>query len=298
MRRLVPTLVLLAACAAPPPLEPAAPPAPDAPLIPGVRGPFGAARTSWRAPARVTERIVVEVTVPVDADGAVLPGPHPALVLLPGGLVAPERYRWIAEHAATRGYVVVAPHAPADLALFAPGNARAALDAARAEAATDGPLAGALDPELPAAVIGHSLGGVTAAQAWYADPDDFSALAMIAAFPTGNVRPDRRDPEPVLSIVGSTDERADAAKIFEGFERFPSPRLHAVIAGLNHYDWADDVSEAELRRDGPRERSVAVARTDGMRVIDTWLDAALRDDALARIAFEGGDFGANVEVAR
>jgi dienelactone hydrolase len=298
MRSLAPTLALLAACSAPPTLDPAVPAAPGAPLIPGVRGPHGAARTSWRAPARVTERIVVEVTVPVGADGALLPGPHPAVVLLPGGLVAAERYRWIAEHAATRGYVVVAPHAPADLALFAPGNARAALDAARAEAAADGPLAGALDPDVAAAVIGHSLGGVTAAQAWYADPDDFSALGMIAAYPTGNVRPDRRDPEPVLSIVGSTDERADAAKILDGFERFPSPRLHAVIAGLNHYDWADDVSEAELRRDGPRERPVDVARTDGMRVFDTWLDAALRDDPIARVAFDGDDFGANVEVTR
>lgn len=120
---------------------------------------------------------------------------------------------------------------------------------------------------------------------------------MIAAYPASGIPDSRQLGDPVLSITGSTDERADATRIRDGLFRFDEPRLLAVVDGLNHYDWADDVSEAELNRDGPRERPVAQARVDAMRVIDTWLDYALRDSTIARVQFQGGDFG-GVEVER
>lgn len=289
-------IVALIGCAAPADLEPVLEPDSDRAFAPGTQGPHGVARTSWYAPMRIVERSRIEVSLPLDEAGVPLEGPLPAVVFLPGGLVAPERYRWIAVHAASRGYVVIAPDAPADLALFAVGNAREALDQVRRQSERDGPLHGAID-DSPAAIMGHSLGGVTAAQAWHADPDDFAALAMLAAFPTQSVDPDERVDSPVLSIIGSTDERADAQRVRDGFERFVEPRLFASVGGLNHYDWADDVTQGELARDGERLRPVQTVRADAMRVVDTWLDYALSGDQRAEAAYNRGGFP-NVEVAR
>ncbi|TVQ94469.1 MAG: hypothetical protein EA397_02025 [Deltaproteobacteria bacterium] len=288
-------LVLLLGCAEPAPLTQVRPANDSTPLIAGQPGPFGVGRTSWRAPARVTERVHLEVHVPLDDDGEIV-GPTHAVVLLSGGLVRPDRYRWMSEHLASRGFAVIVPTPPANLALFAPGNAREALHRVREASMDGGPLHGLLD-ERPAAVTGHSLGGVTAAEAWAADPEDFSTLGIIAAYPTGTVRPDRRPDSPMLSITGETDERADPDRIRAGFERFVGPRLFAEVQGLNHYDWADEVSQAELDRDGPRLRPVEEARLDAMRVFDTWLDAALREDPEAWEAFTSADFD-GVEVAR
>jgi pimeloyl-ACP methyl ester carboxylesterase len=291
-------VALAGACVGPGPLEPALDAAPGIPRVPGARGPLGVATTSWRAPVRVTERRTVAVYVPVDVDGQPVEGPLPALVLVPGGFVAAARYRWMALHAASRGFLVVAPHAPGQLALLAAGDARELLDRVREASAGAGVLAGLVDPEAPAAIAGHSLGGVTAAQAWSADPEHFAALGLLAAYPTAGVRVERQPVSYVVAIVGANDERSTPEQVRERFERFEPARLLATVQGMNHYDWTDTPTDRELASDGPSDRPLREIRADAMRVFDVWLDAAMLDSPLARLQFSNGEFADSIEVYR
>jgi len=244
----------------------------------------------WTIPAHVSDSARVRVFAPVDAEGALLPGPHPPVVFLHGGFVAPDRYDWWAIHVASRGYVVALPDHPARLAIAAQGHALEALEALRRQAGRPGPLAGVVGPEAPAAVAGHSLGGVAATRAWLGAPQDFATLAIVASFPAPWDDVAGRPDAPALSIVGENDGSADLSRVREGFEALAGPRLYAEVEGLNHYDWADGVTEGELDGDGPRGRPVPEARADAMAVMDTWLDAWLLDDPQARAAWATADF--------
>lgn len=289
--------ILLCGCTAGPMLETVLA-VPDGPAGPGFVGPFGVARTSWRAPVRVTESSRVEVHVPVDEGGDRIAGPLPPVVFVNGGLVEPARYRWWAEHVASRGYVVITTTHPADLAIFAQGTSTEALYRVREAAADpDHALAGVVDPDTRAAVTGHSLGGVVASRSFVEAPDQFATLGIIASFPADWDDITERAGDPVLSIVGENDGSADLTRVADAILAQPEPSLYAVVEGFNHYDWADGVTEGELARDGERARDVAEARTDAMRVMDTWLDAWMRDDDLARINWQQGEFP-GVEVTR
>ncbi|MFK7927683.1 MAG: alpha/beta hydrolase [Myxococcota bacterium] len=266
--------------------------------IAGTPGPFGVGRTSWRGQVRVTESSIFEVHVPVLADGELADGPFPAVLFVHGGLVGPGRYRWWAEHVASRGYVVVTATHPSDLAIFAQGTSGEALDAVRNASQNENhPLFGAVDPRAPAAVTGHSLGGVVAARAFVENPQDFSTLGIIASFPAGWDDLSERAGDPVLSIVGANDGSADLQRVRDAILAQPDPRLYAVVDGFNHYDWADDVSAEELAKDGERARPVAEARTDAMRVMDTWLDGWMTADAEAQDRWFNSSFS-GVEVTR
>lgn len=254
-------------------------------------GPHAVGRIAWRAPVRVTESTRIEVHAPVDDDGVLVPGPHPPVVFVNGGLVSPARYRWWAEHVASRGYVVITAEHPADLGIFAQGTSTEALRSVRRRAEDDGhPLFGAIDRDVPAAVTGHSLGGVVASKSFVAAPDEFATLGIIASFPATWDDLGTRAGDPVLSIVGANDGSADLTKVADAILAQPAPKLYAVVDGFNHYDWADDVSEGELARDGERARPVEEARHDAMRVMDTWLDAWMRDDPDALNAWFEEDF--------
>jgi len=290
MIRSLAVLGLLALGCTPPALESVRAPS-DAVRTAGQPGPLGVGRTSWRAPVRVTESTVIEVHAPVDAQGQLVGGPYPPVVFVHGGLVGPERYRWWAEHVASRGYVVLTATHPADLAIFAQGTSDEALAHLRDAAQDpDHPLYGAVLPDAPAAVTGHSLGGVVAARSFVEDPQDFVTLGIIASFPAGWDDLTTRAGDPVLSIVGENDGSADLTRVRDAILDQPDPRLYAVVDGMNHYDWADDVSEGELARDGERARPVPQAREDAMRVMDTWLDAWMLDDASALDAWSSADF--------
>lgn len=253
----------------------------------GEGGPFGVARVEERAQVRVTEVLTYEITAPVDAGGPV--AACPTVVLVQGGFVDTERYRWLAEHFATRGYAVVAPDYAADLALLQAGNTVAALDDALT---TRGPAEGVVAG--PFAVGGHSLGGVAAAIAWTGD-DRFDGLLLLASFPADGTDVESRDAA-VLSVVGTDDGSADLDAVADGAERFPGPTLLAEVDGLNHYGWTDAPTEGELAKDGEATRDVEEARRDALRLIDTWLDATLLGDADANARLQG-DFP-NVAVTR
>lgn len=290
MRSLLLSVLWLSACGPDPLLTVVE--ASEGPRVAGQVGPYAVGRTAWRIPVRVTESSRIEVHAPLD-----LGEPAQPVLFVSGGLVPPTRYRWWAEHVASRGYLVITAEHPSDLAIFASGTSFEALEAVRVASERSGhPLEGLLDVDAPAAVAGHSLGGVVAARTFIEAPEDFSTLGIIASFPAGWDDLSERAGEPVLSIVGANDGSADLSRVEAAILAQPDPRLYAVVDGLNHYDWADEVSEGELARDGERGRPVAEARTDAMRVIDTWLDAWLLDQEAARVDWFEADFMGVEEV--
>lgn len=289
------TLCFAAACA---PLQPerVIEPDPDRPLEAGELGPYGVERYRWTQTVRLTEQMDLEVQLPVPPDGE--PETHPVLVFVHGGAVSEQRYRWLTEHAASRGYLVIAPSHPLDIAFFAQDNPGVALRELRFRALEpDSPFFERLDPFAEAAITGHSLGAVAATWTWAAQPDDFAGVALLASFPGDASHVGTNPGDLALSLTGSTDGLATVDEVTEGFESLSSPRLLAVVQGMNHFAWVDDATAAELGRDGPQERDLSVTRAEAMEVFDTWLDATLTDDPLATTRFADGAFP-DVEVTR
>jgi len=239
----------------------------------------------------VSDPVKFEATWPADANGALDPtaAPYPVVLSIQGGLVEPERYRWLAEHMATRGYVVLAPWHATDLAILEPDNGSYALDEAldRADDAGD-PLFGALVEGGPVAAAGHSLGGVVGAMRWVGD-DRVDAVAIFASYAAGGTDVESMAGAPSLLLTGSVD-RVPPEDFFPEWERFPAPTWQGVIDGMNHYDWTDDATESELNKDGASTRPIEETRRDAWRVVDAWLDASLLGDEGAAGLLADGDF--------
>ena len=282
------TLLLLLACVADRPFEVYREADPTRTGELGADGPWGAAWANRRWPARIVDRVDVEVMLPVDADGALaLPDP-PTVVLVQGGDVQVPRYRWLAVHFATRGYAVLSPHHTADRAIFNLGNAQAALIEAEADAEI-GPWV-----RDEAVVAGHSLGGVVGVKNWMVD-ERVLGVILLGSYPAGGDDVAERAGSPVLSISGTEDGYSTPADVAAGFARFAEPRWLAMVDDLNHFGWTDAAEPDELAEDGTTT-DLWGDRTRALHVIDTFLDAALTDDpdAWARLdePFDG------VEVTR
>lgn len=147
-------------------------------------------------------------------------GPYPLVVLSHGYSLGRTSYAWLAEHLASRGFVVVAPQhfelvdeTLADFwqaAITRPQEVVSVLDYVEMQAADGGPLAGLIDTE-SVAVVGHSYGGYTAlvmAGARF-DIDGMEALCAAAA--------DAGDPNAWLCdlILPSVDDMAALAGLDE-----------------------------------------------------------------------------------
>lgn len=243
---------------------------------------LGAARVRFDIQARIDESISLEVIYPAKdeagnmADGA----PFPAIVIVQGGLVTADRYRWLGVHFATRGYVTVLPGHFAELAIFEADNARLALAGLENEARRRNIISQVVTADSRAVVMGHSLGGVIATFNWTAN-DRFAGLALLASYPASSDGLERRAGAPVLSITGGQDGRTSVDEARAGFQRFGEPRLFAVVDGMTHYDWTDAPNHNELRSDGQVVRPTEESRADAFNVLDAWLDATLKDDASA-----------------
>lgn len=259
-------------------------------LSPGTSGEYGAARIETTVQARVTEALDVTVTFPADDDGwpAAAALPAPAVVLVQGGLVEPDRYQWLASHLAAQGYAVLAPEHPGDLAIFAAENGRYALDGV---AKRGGVLEGLIEADAPAGVGGHSLGGVVSAMLWTED-DRFEALFLLASYPADGTDVESRS-APVLSLTGELDAQALVEQVESGWQRFSEPRYLGVVEGMGHYGWTDDSSAEDLAQGGddePEARSSDLTRADALPPLVAFLEATLRDDVAAEAALEAGDF--------
>lgn len=251
-------LWLLTACV---PAENLLPEDPLADGMDGTRGPHAVVLEHRVAPARVEERLSYDWVHPdpLEADA-------PVVVFVHGGLVDRTRYRWLATHLASRGYAVAAPAHTLDLAIFQSGNLTSVLDDIDHR-----------DGRRRVAAAGHSLGGVIATWGWL-DDDRIEDVALFASFPAGEGS--LRHPGDVLSLSGTTDGSAAPEDVLAGAERFTAPFV-GLVEGMNHYSWTDDATDAELDGDGPLTRPLEEVRQDALRVLDTWLDASLRDDPVA-----------------
>jgi pimeloyl-ACP methyl ester carboxylesterase len=254
----------------------------------GTAGAFGVAHRTFSAQARATDVIRYEVSFPADASGAYddAAGRCPVVMFIHGGLVHPDQYRWLPTHFASRGYCVVSPEHLLQLAITESDNASLVLD--DLENRPRGPLTNALGER--AVVMGHSLGGAVSTFRWMAD-DRFEGLALLASWPAESTPVEALVGRPSLSLIGSEDQGGEATlTAFEHYQRFPQPAWFGVVDGMNHYDWADGASDADLAGDGVPTRPQADTRRDTVRVLDTWLDAWLRDDPDARTRLEAHSF--------
>ncbi len=261
------TLAWLLACAASP--EPLLDPDPARDGLDGADGPHGVARLRVRAGARVDDVVPVDLVYPADADGAPAVTDAPALVFVHGGLVDPERYLWLAVHAASRGWAVALPEHPLHLAILTRGNAEVALRALRDASDPEGALPG-LSPGGPTVAAGHSLGGVVAGD-WFLVDDSVAAAVALASWPS--VAPEPLD-RPVLALVGDRDGSAPPDVVAENYLDWPGPLFLGEVAGMTHYAWTDDAKPSETRRERPPAGPVDALRREALRVIDPFLDAA------------------------
>lgn len=254
----------------------------------GAAGRFGVTHQSFTAQARATEVVHYTVHWPSGADGTFddSEGRCPVVMFIHGGFVSAEQYGWLPRHFASRGYCVVSPDHPLELAIMESDNASIVLDALQQEPPEV--LEGALSER--AVVMGHSLGGAVGTFRWIAD-ERFEGLVLLASWPGETTPVEPLTGRPSLSIIGSQDKAGEATQTaFDEYQRFPDPKWFGVVDGMNHYDWADGATDANLAGDGTSTRPQEDTRRDAVRVIDTWLDAWLRDGAAARAALNARAF--------
>jgi pimeloyl-ACP methyl ester carboxylesterase len=145
--------------------------------------------------------------------------PAAGLVFYPGGKVDPRSYAPAARALALKGFLVVIPPMPLNLAVLAPDRA---LDVIAA------------NPEVQAwAVGGHSLGGAMAAHFVAGQPEAVDGLALWGAY-AGEGDDVSGWAGRVTSISATNDGLSTPAEIDAGKTRLPSSAHSVVVAGGNH----------------------------------------------------------------
>ena len=136
-----PLLMLLLACAPTSPPELLLEPDPQRAGLDGSFGPNGVGFSTFRAARATGQSFDVDLHFPATEDAEMVDGAHPMVVVIQGGAVAHERYLWMGEHLASRGYIALTPAYPLDLAIFGGNRTHEAIDRAR-HLAENGPSRG------------------------------------------------------------------------------------------------------------------------------------------------------------
>jgi predicted alpha/beta-hydrolase family hydrolase len=150
--------------------------------------------------------------------------PDTGFIFYPGGHVDPRSYSSIAHQIANKGYLVIIPKMPFNLAVI---DKRAAVKIIDDHAEIDDWVIG-----------GHSLGGAMAASLVYDEPEMFEGLVLLAAYPPKNN--DISSLDLVVTIVyGSLDEIATQSEIEESLPLLPFETEMVLIEGGNHAQFGE-----------------------------------------------------------
>ncbi len=241
----------------------------------GERGPFGVDRATLSMVDLLGGGFDVEVTLPV-GDGA----HQTPVILVQGGAVEKERYRWISEHLSTRGFSVLNAQHPGNLAIFDVGTSLRALDAVLAD-----PVLGDRVADVPGLTVGHSLGGVVASKIWnLASADTMRHLVMLASLPDANdTFDDPAEGRIVFSMWGTENGRTSSEEFYEGSRAFTDAAdvFTVTIEGMNHYQFMTDPTEEELADDGVATIDIETAQRTALALLDR-----VADDAAGTRTFE------------
>ena len=137
------------------------------------------------------------------------------IIFIPGGLVTPDSYKYLAISLAAEGYEVVIAKAPFNLAILNPSIGKEFLS-----------------DTIDNVIIGHSLGGVTASSV-FSGNDSVEAMIFLGSYPIKDVK----DMD-VLYLNAEFDLGMDQEAL-EGSYKFTSDSLNISIEGGNHaqYGW-------------------------------------------------------------
>jgi hypothetical protein len=140
-------------------------------------------------------------------------------IFYPGGRVDYRAYTHMAKALASKGFLVIIPSMPLNLAVFGINEAADIIDA---------------HPEIKHWVLGgHSLGGSMAASYVYEHPGQVDGLVFLASYPA-----DSNDLSTykgsVLSISGSLDGLATPVKIEHSISLLPETTKWVIVEGGNH----------------------------------------------------------------
>jgi pimeloyl-ACP methyl ester carboxylesterase len=170
------------------------------------------------------------------------------LMFYQGAKVEAEAYAVLGHRLATSGIPVVIVKMPLSFAIF---DYDRALDV-KAELGIGNDWA----------LGGHSLGGAMAARLVYNNPNDFSALILLASYPSGKKNDlSQQDDLEVLSIWGSADGLVTQSKILEKAPFLPAHTIYTAIMGGNHaqfgsYGIQSGDGQATISADEQLERTV------------------------------------------
>jgi pimeloyl-ACP methyl ester carboxylesterase len=231
----------------------------------------GVAHATFQQRMRHTDLVPVQVVFPADAEGAPVGAAHPALVFIQGGGVGIERYDWLADALAAKGYVTALPQHPNALAFFAIDDGRFVRELLQ-NPPLGSLLDGLTDPN-QIAVAGHSLGGVVAVKV--ALTGQFHALVLLASYPDG--ADDGALPQlgmPSLSMSGDLDCNATLAQVTAGAKELPSPTAQLTLEGATHYQFTDSEQE-DLNADCTPGIDLVTAHARMLNAVEIFLAAAL-----------------------
>ena len=170
------------------------------------------------------------------------------VIFYPGARVDNRAYSITMKAIAERGYLVVVPRMPLNMALFSPNKA------AEIESKF---------PEIKKWVIGgHSMGGAFAAQYAASNKESIGGLFFWAAYPAGSG--DLTNSKiSVLSVYGSQDGVATPQEVLNGAKLLPSDTVFREITGGNHaqfgsYGAQSGDGEATITREQQQRATVDV----------------------------------------
>ena len=182
--------------------------------------------------------------------------PNTGFIFYPGGRIDPKGYASLMHVIASKGYLVVVPEMPINMAVF---NSNIADEIIAYFRDVDHWVIG-----------GHSVGGTMAAQYTDKHPEAIDGLAIWASYPADST--DISDLGiPVVSIYGSRELRVNDTSVGERKHLLPEDTLYFRIEGGDHHQFGsyEIDSEDHLATTGraSQHKQIIQATLDILKVI-------------------------------